>query len=159
MIDPVFLKLLNELLALYVAYAVGDYMTLKTTLTNEKFYTLSTSLGNLRSVNPIFLLLKSSVMYTLQGLQRAYVQYVLLEDTTTAYLIVKERASILDDMDKLKVFIDELNTRANTSILGDYNIESSVSAMIAPEYLIYITLYGYPQDGVFDVDKLSKIVV
>jgi hypothetical protein len=159
MIDPKFLQLLNELLTLYIAYAIGDYLTLKTTLTNEYFYTLSTSLGSLQSTNPMYLILKSSIMYSLQGLQRAYVQYILLDDTTTAYLIVKERAAILDDMDKLKVFIDELNARSNTSILGDYNIESSVSAMIAPEYLIYITQYGYPMDGVFDVEKLSKIVV
>ena len=159
LIDPKFLQLLNELLTLYSAYAVGDYQTLKTNLTNEYFYILSTSLGSLQSTNPMYLLLKSSIMYSLQGLQRAYVQYVILDDTTTAYEIVKDRAAILDDMDRLKVFIDELNARANTSILGDYNIESSVSAMIPPEYLIYITQYGYPMDGVFDVEKLSKIVV
>ena len=159
LIDTTFLGLLNELLSLYIAYAVGDYLTLSTNLTNQYFYTLSISLGNLNSTNPIYNQLKSSLMYSLQGLQRAYVQYLLLEDTNTAYAIVKDRAGILDDMDRLKEFIDELNSRANTSILGDYNIESSISAMIAPEYLAYITQYGYPLDGVFDVEKMSKIVL
>ena len=159
LIDANFLKLLNELLSLYSAYANGDYQTLNTTLTNQYFFTLSTSLGNLKSTNPIYKLLQSSIMYSLQGLQRAYVQYIMLENTTQLYDIAKDRAAILDNMDRLREFIEQLNTRTRSSIFGDYSISTSVSATIAPEYLIYIQQYGYPLDGVFDVVKLSQIVV
>ena len=159
LIDTKFLNIMNELLSLYMAYANGDYQTLKTTLTNQYFFTLSTSLGNLKSTNPMYKLLQSSLMYSLQGLQRAYVQYILLESTTKMYEIASDRAAILDNMDRLREFINQLNTRSNSSIFGDYTISTSVSAVIMPEYLIYIQLYGYPQDGVFDVLKLSQIIV
>ena len=107
----------------------------------------------------MYKLLQSSLMYSLQGLQRAYVQYILLESTTKMYEIASDRAAILDNMDRLREFINQLNTRSNSSIFGDYTISTSVSAVIMPEYLIYIQLYGYPQDGVFDVLKLSQIIV
>jgi hypothetical protein len=34
-----------------------------------------------------------------------------------------------------------------------------VKAQIKPEYLEYIKLYGYPSNGVFDMDKLGAILV
>lgn len=146
-----------ELAVLSKLYAAGEFNTLKERLTNQKFSSLSISLGRLRSANTEYEMIRSSTLSVLQGLQRASVQNVELDDIKTSYNVVKERAGILDDMDRLTAFLNDLNTKANTSVLGDYSVTASVSAVIAPQYLLYIEEYGFPQDGVFDPAKLASI--
>lgn len=146
-----------ELAGLSKLYAAGDFPALKERLTNQKFSSLSISLGRLRSANTEYEMIRSASLSFLQGLQRASVQNIELEDVKTSYIVVKERAGILDDMDRLTEFLNDLNTKANTSVLGDYSVTASVSAVIAPQYLLYIGEYGFPPDGVFDPAKLASI--
>jgi len=146
-----------ELAGLSKLYAAGDFITLKERLTNQKFSSLSISLGRLRSANTEYEMIRTSTLSVLQGLQRASVQNVELDDVKQSYSVVKERAGILDDMDRLTVFLNDLNTKANTSVLGDYSVTASVSAVIDPQYLLYIEEYGFPPDGVFDPAKLASI--
>jgi hypothetical protein len=98
-------------------------------------------------------------MSSLQGLQRAFVQNTQLIDTTDLYNAASERASILDNMDKLREYLTMLNTQSSSSVFGDYTIAAAVPALIPAAYLVYIQTYGFPEDGVFDVEKLSKINV
>jgi hypothetical protein len=156
-IDPNFQTLITELLVYLNFYAVGDFKSIKINLTNSKYIAMSGALGRLLISDPTVSLLRTSCMASLQGLQRAYVQYTQLTDTTTSYKVTKERAAILDDMDLLRAFLLELNTRSNTSIFGDHVIASSVPAVIPPTYLLYIQKYGFPQDGVFDVNLLAGL--
>ncbi len=156
-VDPSLQTLLSEVLLYLNYYAIGDFKSIKTNLTSDKFIAMSGSLGRLVITDPNVLVLRTSALSSLQGLQRAYVQYTQLVDATTSYEKVKERAAILDNMDLLKAFLLELNTKSNTSVFGDYTIESSVPAVIPPAYLLYIQRYGFPQDGVFDVNKLAGV--
>ena len=156
-IEPDFKSLIADLLVYLKYYAVGDFPSIKKNLTGAKYIAMSGSLGRLLISDPTILLLRTSALSSLQGLQRANVQYTQLVDATTSYNIVKDRAAILDDMDLLRAFLLELNTRSNTSIFGDHTIESSVPAVIPPAYVSYIQIYGFPSDGVFDVDKLGSL--
>lgn len=146
-----------ELAGLSKLYAAGNFTTLKERLTNQKYNSLSISLGRLRSSNSEYEMIRSSTLSVLQGLQRASVQNVELENVKSSYEVVKDRAGILDDMDRLTAFLNDLNTKANTSVFGDYSVTASVSAEIAPQYLLYIGEYGFPPDGVFDPGKLASI--
>jgi hypothetical protein len=156
-IEPDFKTLIAELLVYLKYYAVGDFPSIKNNLTGAKYIALSGALGRLIISDPTILLLRTSALSSLQGLQRASNTYTQLVDATTSYNIVKNRAAILDDMDLLKAFLLELNTRSNSSVFGDYTIASSVPAVIPPAYVSYIQKYGFPSDGVFDVDKLGSL--
>ena len=156
-VDPSLQVLIAEVLLYLNYYAVGDFKSIKTNLTSDRFIAMTGSLGRLIITDPNALVLKKSALSSLQGLQRAHIQYTQLVDSTTSYAVVKERAAILDNMDLLKAFLLELNTKSNTSIFGDYTIESSVPAVIPQAYLLYIQRYGFPADGVFDVDKLASV--
>jgi len=156
-IDQNFRDTLTELMLLFDFYAKGDYAALKTALTYDRYTSLSRALAKLGSTDPIYLELKNSTMSSLQGLQRAFVQNTQLIDTTDLYNAASERASILDNMDKLREYLTMLNSQSSSSVFGDYTISSSVPALIPPEYLRYIQAYGFPQDGVFDVTKLGSI--
>lgn len=156
-IDPVFRDLMTELLLYLNYYSVGDFQSIMTNLTSDRYIELSSSLGRLIITDPTSLLLRSIAMSALQGLQRAYMQYTQLVNTTNLYTIVEKRAAILDNMDQLKAFILKINTTANSSIFGDHTITSSVPALIPAAYLQYIQTYGYPQDGVFNVNLLASM--
>ena len=158
-IDPSFKDLLVELMAMLALYAVGDFASIKTVLTVDKFITLSRSLGRLVIIDPTYKLLQTSALSSLQGLQRAYVQNTQLNEANDQLEIAENRAAILDNMDLLKEYINDLNTKTHTSVFGDYTIAAAVPALIPAAYLAYIQLYGFPEDGVFDVEKLAKINV
>lgn len=146
-----------ELDVLAKLYADGNFTTLKTKLTNDKYAALSLTLGKLRNSNLEYEMIRSSSLSFLQGLQRAALQHIELTNTKTSYNVVKQRADILDDMDRLKEFLIELNSKANTSVFGEYSVTASVSAVISPQYLLYIEKYGFPPDGVFDTARLASI--
>jgi len=155
--DPDLVDLISEILIFLNYYAKGDFLSIKTKLTPAKYSSLSGSLGRLLINDPTASLLRTSAMNSLQGLHRAYVQYTQLVDSTASYKVANERAAILDDMDLLNAFLNGLKTRTNPSIFGDHTIKSSVSAEIPPAYLLYIQKFGFPPDGVFDVNKLADV--
>ena len=69
---------------------------------------------------------------------------------------MSEKASILDDMVKLREYINSL--KKNMSIFPNIEV-TVVKAQIKPEYLEYIKLYGYPENSIFDMDKLGAILI
>jgi len=146
-----------QIIDLSKLYSEGNFIELKTELTNEKYASLSISLGRLRSANAEYEMIRASTLSFLTGIKRANIQNTQLEDCINSYMIVKDRADILDDMDRLKQFISDLNTKANPNVFGDHSVTASVSALISPEYLLYIEEFGFPQDGVFDSEKLANI--
>jgi hypothetical protein len=105
---------------------------------------------------PIYEQLRITIKYALQGLYKAIQQYQILLETNIKLASVTERASILDDMKKLKEFVKTLKGGGN--IFPDLIITAPM-AKIKPEYLEYIQLYGYPSNGVFDMDKLGAILI
>jgi hypothetical protein len=147
---------LNNILELLASYADGDFSTLAEDLTLQRYNTLSTILYESRKLSNVdYEIIRTSALRSLKGLQRAYLQYTELTNTSELYNVAKDRADILDDMTKLQDHIDTLNTKAPTSFFGDHHIQSSVVATIPPVYLTYINLYGFPPSGVFDPTKLA----
>jgi len=161
MFDPELMSIYSEVVELSKLYAVGNFTALKTRLTNEKYTTLSIALGKLRcsSANAEYEMIRVFSLATLQGLQRAFVQNTELENIKKSYIIVRDRANILDDMDRLREFLADLNSKSSSSVFGEYSVTSSVSAVISPLYLLYIEAYGFPQDAVFDSEKLASISI
>ena len=155
--DENFKNALMSLFALLTYYAVGDYITLAATLTPTVFMSLSISLGAFVTVNETSELLKSTAFASLQGLQRAAIQYTQLRDLNQLYVICKGECDILHNLDLLRAYLEQLNMRSSSSVFGNYTIAASVPAVIPPEYLRYIQLHGFPQDGVFDVALLAQI--
>jgi hypothetical protein len=155
-LDNILRSSLNNILELLAAYADGDYSTVAEDLTLDRYNALSTLLHASRKTgNTDYEIIRNSAVRSLKGLQRAYLQYTELTNTSDLYNVTKDRADILDDMTRLQEYIDGLNTKAPTSIFGEHHIQSAVAATIPPVYLTYINLYGFPPDGVFDPAKLA----
>jgi hypothetical protein len=70
--------------------------------------------------------------------------------------LLNEQVSILNDLEKLKEYIETL--RKSFKIFEDQEISLQTTIELDKEYDIYIQLYGYPTDGNFDLAKLQDII-
>lgn len=65
--------------------------------------------------------------------------------------------NILTDVDKLKEYIEQNYKNLTMSLINvDLNLNTQLA--IKPEYLIYIQLYGIPENGIFESNKLYTII-
>jgi hypothetical protein len=138
-------------------FSLGNFQYVTSILTRKYYQYLSIKLTQIvYNDYPIYEQLRITIKYALQGLYKAIQQYQILLETNIKLASVTERASILDDMQKLKEFVKTLKGGGN--IFPDLIITAPM-AKIKPEYLEYIQLYGYPSNGVFDMDKLGEILI
>ena len=138
-------------------FSLGNFQYVTSILTRKYYQYLSIKLTQIMYNDyPIYEQLRITIKYALQGLYKAIQQYQILLETNIKLASVTERASILDDMQKLKEFVKTLKGGGN--IFPDLIITAPM-AQIKPEYAEYIKLYGYPSNGVFDMDKLGAILI
>jgi len=138
-------------------FSLGNFQNVSKLLTLRYYQYLSVKLSQITFVDyPIYEQLRLSTKYSLQGLYKGIQQYNVLTSTQNNLQIMTEKASILDDMDKLKNYIKGL--KKNVALFPDMNI-TVVRATIKPEYAEYIRLYGYPSNSIFDMDKLGLILI
>lgn len=138
-------------------FSLGNFQYVSTVLTQRYYNYLSIKLSQIIYVDyPIYEQLRLTIKYALQGLYKALQEYQLLVNAQKTIVSLSERASILTDMKKLKDYINSL--KKNVSIFNNIEVKI-VKAQIKPEYAEYIKLYGYPSNGVFDMDKLGVILL
>lgn len=138
-------------------FSLGNFQQVSNILNRKYYEYLSKKISIISYIDyPIYEQLRRSIQKSLQGLYKALEQYGVLKNTQNVLVSTKEKASILDDMNKLKEYINRL--KGSRQIFPDLIISAPL-ATIKPEYAEYIKLYGYPQGGIFDMDKLGTILI
>jgi hypothetical protein len=84
-------------------------------------------------------------------------QYLNYTEIVTKFEAASEKAAILDDIQALEEYIKKLSETTNISVLPEVSFTAPLLA-VKPEIQRYIDLYGFPEGGVFDVDKLGALV-
>ena len=69
--------------------------------------------------------------------------------------VSRQAEEILYDPQKLQRYISQINRE--TSAFPSSNV-TAIAATLKPEYHEYVQQYGYPEGGVFDMDKLAVIL-
>jgi hypothetical protein len=93
----------------------------------------------------------------LQELQQAVFQSELLISANLQIAANKTKLAILDNVDELTIYLN--NLRKTISNIFPESIVTISEITLKPQYQQYITLYGFPPGGVFEVDKLAAIMV
>lgn len=138
-------------------FSLGKFKEVTKILNRNYYQYLSVKLSKISYIDyPIYEQLRRSIKYSLEGLYKSIDQYNKLLNTEAILKTTRERAAILDDMVKLKEYINGLKKQSN--IFPDMNI-TIIRAEIKPEYAEYIKLYGFPEGGIFDMDKLGAILI
>ena len=151
------LKRIARTLITYIdLYIQGKMEELEQVFTLEVYTNYSRALASMRKkrLTDSEIVRRSIVnaLSTLYSGLSVYQDYALLEQTNEQ---LRDRANILDDMERLKEYLEQLSSQAMT-LLGSHDITMS-SATVNEEYILYIQEYGYPPNGVFDPDKLGVI--
>ena len=137
-------------------FSAGKFLEVKNDLTIDKYNQLSIVINN--NTRPNFLyyeIIRLLFSKTLDGLMQSVNQYIQLLDTASKLEKCTEYSSILDDPEKLKDYINQLN---NQRYLFDVEPITMVETVIKQEYLEYIKLYGFPEGGIFESNKLGDII-
>lgn len=150
-------KLMNELKKYLDAFAFGDQDTLKDLNIDEYLRLGSTILNKSSASNPQLKGIYSFFYSTVQGVFSSKTNQATCANLEKEVEELREKASILDDPDKLTDYINNLATRSMVRIFPDQEIVST-SAKIKPLYRIYFERHGIPDaDNPFDLEKLAII--
>tara|TARA_B000000557_G_scaffold255217_1_gene246140 strand:+ start:1487 stop:2191 length:705 start_codon:yes stop_codon:yes gene_type:complete len=159
-------QIINNIKNLLLLNTQGKYDDL-TELFSEEFYnSLSTLLirkGTFQNISPdfeynsnIFKVYKETFHRVLEGLRKSIQLNTRLEDTKIELNHAINRAEILDDMSKLKQYLEE---KQNALYFADIKTQLTEMAVLKPQYQRYIETYGFPEGMIFESEKMAKIIV
>lgn len=160
LLSEIFQPILDELNILMDYYKLGEFDTLKKLLTVERRDTISLEFAKKRNIAKNFLIHDNILNYLNVTLNNFYLSLYYHEsylETERKCKTFQEKANILDDMNKLKKYIQSLNK--NEGVLFKAPTITAKLAVLKPQYDIYIKRFGLPRYGVFDSMALGDILL
>jgi hypothetical protein len=148
----------SKLKDLLLKYSLGQFDELATAdLTLPKYNKFAIDIRSQAKQNVVYYeLVRLLFAKTLDGLMQSVNQYAELVDTALKLEKCLDKSSILDDPEKLKAFIAEMQQRR---YLFDVEPITVIKSVLKPEYAEYIRLYGVPESFVFDSDLMGEILI
>lgn len=151
-------KTTKTLEPIFAAYQDGRYNQLKSMLTQSKYQKYSVQLRNLKerkSKFPEYEDLRGITTQSLQGVYKALQQFTDVKDLEQQLQNIQNAEDILYNPQKLHEYLQTLQPQEE--VLPSASV-TAIAATLRPEYAEYISLYGYPEDGIFDMDLLGNIL-
>ena len=139
-------------------YYLGNFQEVLILLQPSKLTYLTNLIWSYRKspvIYPNYEKIRAILELYLKGLTQQNVTYLQLLNTETKLEKCKERSSILDNMNKLREYIENLSKTMN---LFNPEPQTIVAAKVLQEHAIYLRTYGYPLGGIFDPELLQEIV-
>ena len=136
-------------------YSKGNFYTVANILTDTVYKKMSQDLLGL-AANPQKFMdyenLRLANTSALEGLYQSVLQHSNLVDTEVKLEKAKEFELILKDPERLNDYIKML--RGRTTLFKDSTVQVK-PATLKPEYAQYINWFGFPEGGIFEMDKLA----
>lgn len=149
-------KITNTINILLEYFSNGQFNLLSSILTVQLYNDLSVSLTNIKyELDNDYEIMRKSTIMSLQGLQQCMNQYSNMVKLQEDNALLLEENSILHDRNKLIQYINELFGQRTLFPDQEFTV---IRATLRPEYTTYIQLYGFPEGGIFDVEKLADII-
>jgi hypothetical protein len=151
-------KTTKNLEPIFAAYQNGRYNQLTNLLTQNKYQRYSVQLRNLKerkSKFPEYEDLRGITTQSLQGVYKALQQFSDVRDLEQQIQNIQNAEDILYNPQLLHEYLQTLQPAQE--VLPGANV-TAIAATLRPEYAEYISLYGYPEDGIFDMDLLGNIL-
>ncbi len=153
-ISNAFIKI-NEILC---EYAKGNFMYVIENLSFMDYSALSKELHMLEyKNNPDYEKIRGSLIKALEGLLQCVYQTTTCADEHTQMLMYKEGYDILHNQQLLNDYLESLKNRFSAVLLPEISITAK-RAMVKPEILRYIQMYGFPCDAIFNPDRLAEVI-
>jgi hypothetical protein len=148
---------LTQLNNLIIQYSLGNFSYVAQNLSIQEYNNLALVFNGLieTAATEEYENIRQTINYTLQGLLQSVNQYNTLTSTQNQLTISQQQSDILNNPTLLQEYINNLK---NSAVLFPAVSITPTLAILKPEYATYILLYGYPANGVFEIDKLAPIL-
>ena len=104
----------------------------------------------------IFFQYKSFIHKIINSLNSTNLLYTSNENLQETIDSLNEYKNILTDRERLKEYIEKNYTNFQVNFINiDYQIKNTLK--LPPEYIVYLDLYGIPENGYFDSERLNNI--
>lgn len=141
---------------LLIYFSNGQFNELSLIFTLDLYNKLSSELNNIKyEKNKDYELIRKSFLLSIQGLQQCVNQYSNMVSLEQNNQYLTEQNAILRDGDKLNEYLNELLSEKSLFPPQSFSL---IAATLRAEYAEYIRLYGFPEGGIFDMDKLAVIL-
>jgi hypothetical protein len=141
----------------YIGYLKGDLANLPPNLSQDIIQTLSSTFYNLRqptlmsTVYEQYRLFATSLISSFQNISLQVSTCQLIESRLQSAL---EKASILEDITKLKEYINGL--KSTFQVIPDQEVNVPLAKIKEP-YNTYIKMFGFPPGMLWEPDKLAFV--
>ena len=153
-ISNAFIKI-NEILC---EYAKGNFAYVIEHLSFIDYSALSQELHMLEyKNNPDYEKIRGSLIKALEGLLQCVYQTTNCANEHTQMLMYKEGYDILHNQQLLSDYLASLKNKFSSTFLPDTFITAK-AAIVKPEILRYIQIYGFPCNAIFNPDRLAEII-
>lgn len=144
-------------LATYVSYLQGDLTTLSSKMSDSIIQSLSTSLYLLKQpklVSTVYEQYRTFAISLIPIFKNVMIQISSYENIQSRLDSALAKAAILDNMTLLQEYIE--NLKKDYNVIPDQSI-SVPKATIKEPYKTYIELFGYPENFVWDAERLMYV--
>lgn len=138
---------------------VGDSLSTFSSTDIALFENSKTLFTAYKSANPVFSDYKSFMFLLVDGMNSAITLSNENEQLLRANTDLETYKDILTNVEKLKTYIFDTYTHTLGTLMSfatEFTVQTGM--VIHPEYLIYLEMYGAPEFGVFDSEKLNRII-
>jgi len=138
-------------------YYLGDFKYVLAQLQTSELTSLTTILWGFRKSSvtyPNYEKIREILQLYLKGLTQQNELYKKLFNTESSLEACKIRSHILDDMQQLRDYIENLS---KTMTLFNPEPQAIIAAKVSKQHAVYLKKYGYPLGGVFDPELLHEI--
>ena len=144
-------KIINSML---IYFSKGEFDLLSSILTVDFYNNLSIELDDIQyEEDADYDSIRKSTILSLQGLRQCVNQYSNMIYLKEQNSLLLQQNSILYDKGKLKEYLNQFS-----GMLFPEQSFTVIAATLRPEYAMYIQLHGFPEGGIFEVEKLATII-
>jgi len=150
----------TTIIGYYSNFALGNFDEVRENLTIETFEALSKQLFLFKSSladTSDYEIVRNIIVKSFEALMQMINRFVSCNELEVRLEAATKKAAILDDVQALEDYIKKLVESANVKVLPEVTFTAPLFS-VKPEIQRYIDLYGFPEGGVFDVNKLGALV-
>lgn len=152
------LQIMDEIKSLLYSYSLGHMEELEDELTRERFLELAEDIQCINTKTRLGTFLKEFYERALEGIMKSIMEYQKCLISMQQLEEACKYEQILKDPEKLKVYIEQLHEDAKKSThLFNTTVNASITSVLKPEYAEYVLKYGFPEGGIFEAEKITKI--
>ena len=145
-------KIINEL---YQKFMNGNFEYVQKKLTLDKYNTLALDLYKLKiGNNKNYEKIRKNNVNSFESLNQSIIVYNKICQMEETIEQLREKLCIFDDINKIKEHLQKLQKSFK---LISVNVRSPLYT-VKREVVLYIRQYGYPENGIFDADKMGYIM-